>query len=312
MHWGDSMGGRVQGLRQYGIRPEDWHWYRVHGRVRPNPTAQYRSTQRRIARKSALLLALVLAAVVLAMPVIYWSAVLAHVSLYQTAPLTLGVLIFGTTLIIAILVAWVSAAREARENAVTHDYSGRIFGAPGSVLAAAGRFGQGRVEAGARGEGSTALLLELLLRIPGTTVYHGLRFPGHDRSDVDHAVAFGNIVYLLDSKLYRWGQYEWQAAGTKDLIVRSDGYGRGKANWMHVAAEGYRALLGPQVEVIPIVMVHGRSTCVGPRSISSHGVHMLTAQNAMERIGDAITASFGFWQDNPAVRDALLNKVKTG
>lgn len=30
----------VQGvhvLRQYGIRPEAWRWYRVHGRVRPDP-----------------------------------------------------------------------------------------------------------------------------------------------------------------------------------------------------------------------------------------------------------------------------------
>ncbi|WAH97537.1 hypothetical protein [Arthrobacter sp. MMS18-M83] len=42
-------------------------------------------------------------------------------------------------------------------------------------------------------------MLELLLRIPGTAVYHGLRFPGHQDADVDHAVALGNVVYLLDS-----------------------------------------------------------------------------------------------------------------
>lgn len=169
-----------------------------------------------------------------------------------------------------------------------HASRDRIFGSPGGVLSAAGKFGQGRVEAGARGEGSTALLLELLLRIPGTTVYHGLQFPGNEAADVDHAVAFGNIVYLLDSKLYRWGQYEWKAPGTKDLIIRSDGYGHSTANWMHTAAAGYRSPLGAEVEVIPMVMIHGHRTSIGSSNLSSHGLHMLTAQDAMERIGDTI------------------------
>lgn len=302
----------VKDLRQYGIRPEDWHWYREHGRVRPDRSPHYRTTTRRVARKSVILLALVLVAVVLAMPVIYWTAVISHVSLYQIAPATLVVLVVGVALTLAICVAWARAVREARVEAVREANSGRIFGAPGGVLAAAAKFGQGRVEAGAKGEESTALLLELLLRIPGTTVYHGLQFPGNDDADVDHAVAFGNFVYLLDSKLYRWGQYEWRAGGEKDLLVRSDGYGRGKANWMHAAAAGYRTLLGPEVEVIPLVMIHGRRTSVGSCSISAHGVHMLTAGDAMQRIGDTVAGSIGLWQDNPDVRAALISKLKTG
>lgn len=302
----------VEDLRQYGIRPEDWHWYRVHGRIRPDPSPHYRATTGRVARKSVLLLAFVIVAVVLAMPVIYWTAVIAHVSLYQIAPATLGVLVVGVALFFAIFVAWARAVREARVEAIRDANSGRIFGAPGGVLVAAGKFGQGRVEAGARGEGSTALLLELLLRIPGTTVYHGLQFPGNDEADVDHAVALGNVVYLLDSKFYRWGQYEWRAGGEKDLLVRSDGYGRGKANWMHVAAAGYRTLLGPEVEAIPMVMIHGRRTSVGSCSISAHGVHMLTARDAMQRIGDTMAGSLSLWQDNTDVRAALFSKLKTG
>lgn len=39
---------------------------------------------------------------------------------------------------------------------------------------------------------------------------------------------------------------------------------------------------------------------------------MLTARDAMERIGDTIAESLGLWQDNPAVRGALLSKLKTG
>ena len=111
---GDSMVQGVQDLRQYGIRPEDWHWYRVHGRVRPDPAPQYRATTRRVARKSVLLLALVVVAVVMAMPVIYWTAVLAHVSLYQIAPATLGVLVVGVALFFAIFVAWARAVRTGR------------------------------------------------------------------------------------------------------------------------------------------------------------------------------------------------------
>jgi hypothetical protein len=132
------------------------------------------------------------------------------------APVTLGALLVGVALFLAIFVAWAGAVREAREQAIREASRGRIFGSPGGVLAAAVKFGQGRVEAGARGEGSTALLLELLLRMPGTAVYHGLQFPGNQDADVDHAVAFGNIVYLLDSKLFRWGQYEWIASGERN------------------------------------------------------------------------------------------------
>jgi hypothetical protein len=32
----------------------------------------------------------------------------------------------------------------------------------------------------------------------------------------------------------------------------------------------------------------------------------------MERIGDTIAGSLGSWQDNPAVRAALIGKLKTG
>lgn len=89
------------------------------------------------------------------------------------APVALGVLLVGVALFLAIFVARAGAVREAREEAIREASRGRIFGSPGGVMAAAGKFGQGRVEAGARGEGSSALLLELLLRIPGTACITG-------------------------------------------------------------------------------------------------------------------------------------------
>ncbi|MDR6508462.1 hypothetical protein J2805_004178 [Arthrobacter oryzae] len=65
---GDRMVQGVQVLRQYGIRPEVWHWYRAHGRVRPEPTPQYCAATRRAARRSVGLIVLVVVAVMVAMP----------------------------------------------------------------------------------------------------------------------------------------------------------------------------------------------------------------------------------------------------
>lgn len=225
---------------------------------------------------------------------------------------TLGpvVVMLGLAVMFGVLGRAVGAVRQERARAVRRQHAHRIFGAPGGVRTAAARFGQGAVEAGARGEESTAALLELLLCIPGASVFHGLRFPGHEEADVDHAALCGNIVFLIDSKLYRWGSYEWRSYGNKDLIVRSDGYGRGKPNWMHVAADAYRSLLGPEVELIPMVLIHGRNTTVGAPSLSSRGVHMLTASQAMERIGNTLSQGALLGGDNRMAREVLAGMLK--
>ncbi|KHL01021.1 hypothetical protein LK10_17830 [Sinomonas humi] len=242
---------------------------------------------------------------------IYSLAVLTHTSLTAWSLLTLLVFLTGLVAFIRIPIRGSHRVRANYTAAAKAARDARVFGIPGGVRSAAARFGAGKVEAGAQGEESTAALLELLLGIPGTAVFHGLQFPGSPDADVDHAVSHGNTVFLLDSKLLRWGTYEWRSMGDRDLIVRSDGYGAPRSNAMHVAAAGYRYLLGPDVEVIPVVMIHGRNTSVGPFSISKHGVHMATAEQAMERIGDTFAFALEFWQDNPSVRAALASKLKT-
>jgi hypothetical protein len=64
--------------------------------------------------------------------------------------------------------------------------------------------------------------------------------------------------------------------------------------------------------VIPMVMIHGRGTSVGSCNVLSNGVHMLTAGDAMERSGDSVAGSLGYWQDNRPVPAALLGNLKTG
>ena len=187
----------------------------------------------------------------------------------------------------------------------------RVFGTPGKVASAADKFGQDAVDAGVKGEENTAALLDLLLKIPGTTVYHGLRFPDSKNADVDHAVAHGSTVFLIDSKLYRWGEYEWQCTDNgSDKIVRTDGYGRGYKNSMDAAAEGYRRIMGPGVNVVPLVLMHGKKVSVGKNRVSCQSVMMLTANDAMRNIGDTISEQMPQWRDNPMVRSKLIGNLK--
>lgn len=212
----------------------------------------------------------------------------------------------------ALIAIPVRAARARRENVRRARHAARAartFGVPGSVRNAAHLFGQEAAEAGARGEEATAAMLDLLLDIPGTMVFHGLQFPGNSDADVDHAVSHGNVVFLLDSKLYRWGTYEWMP-GPRDRIGRNDRYGPPRPNWMHVAAAGYRRLPGPDVEVIALVMIHGRNTSVGAMSLSPNGVHMATAGDVMERIGNTFASGLTFLQESRRMCELLKGKVK--
>lgn len=145
---------------------------------RTYPTPQYLAATRRAARRSVLLLLLVVVAVVLAMPVVYWSAVLVNVSLYRIAPVTLCVLLVGAALLIAIGAAWAGAVRETREEAIQEANRGRIFGSRGRVLAAAGKFRQGRVEAGARERTARRFCWNFCCGSPGPLCTTGCSSPG--------------------------------------------------------------------------------------------------------------------------------------
>lgn len=186
----------------------------------------------------------------------------------------------------------------------------RVFGVPGGVANAVDRFGKEAVDAGVKGEEYTAVLLELLLRIPGTTIYHGLHFPGSKNADVDHAVACGNTVFLIDSKLYRWGEYEWRAGFQGDEIARSDGYGRPRKNHMGDAADGYRMILGEGINVVPLVLVHGRNIKIRGEKRSSRGVIMATPHEAMQIIGDTIYMRLKTWSQNSLVEEKLVQNLK--
>jgi hypothetical protein len=94
------------------------------------------------------------------------------------------------------------------------------WGKPGQLDEALGKFTERNIALGATGEKMTAELMNQLLRIPGTRIIHGLKFPGSENADVDHAIINGNKIVLVDSKMWAGGNYRW---GYDGMIIRTDG-----------------------------------------------------------------------------------------
>lgn len=84
-----------------------------------------------------------------------------------------------------------------------------VHGVPGRGLSV-GRFGD-RAEIGAEGERRTARLIthSVLPVIPSARLINGLRWPGSEHADLDHAVLAGNRIALIDSKMWADGAYWW-------------------------------------------------------------------------------------------------------
>jgi len=193
----------------------------------------------------------------------------------------------------------------ARQEQLSFPLPNMIFGEPGRISKAVGRYGAARVAAGAQGEASTARLLQLLLVIPGTTVFHGLRFPGSRHADVDHAVVHGNLVILIDSKQFRDGIYSW-APGTSAIANRHDA--RMYENHMASARDGYFHLLEGRARVCSVVMLHGGSVLVEGHP-ESNGVVLASAHDAMDHVGSMVALDLdrgGAQFDNSFVVGRLL------
>lgn len=130
-----------------------------------------------------------------------------------------------------------------------------------------------------------ARLLESLLSIPGTDVFHSLRLRGATPAGADHAVVRGNTVFLLEAQRRP-----------------------GSPCSLYSTADEFRALLGPDIEVIPLVLVRPQSA--GPcATITADGMHLATVGQALERIGDTLAYSFGDWRTRPDVRASLVSTL---
>lgn len=132
----------------------------------------------------------------------------------------------------------------------------KVWGTAGDLSGATDKFGARNVTLGQAGELFTAELMEQILRIPGTRIFHGLQFPGSNNADVDHAIVNGNKVVFVDSKLWKAGDYSWNPDGT---IVRRNGSSSTeiKSNF-HAAIMGYHQRL-PHLQMRSNILIHPAS-----------------------------------------------------
>ena len=82
----------------------------------------------------------------------------------------------------------------------------------------------------------------------------------------------------------------------------------GRPSSLHSAADEFQALLGPDIEVIPLVLVHPQSAAPCA-AISADGAHLASVGQALERIGDTLAYSFGDWRMRPDVRASLVSTL---
>lgn len=110
--------------------------------------------------------------------------------------------------------------RNLRKISTKEMKNNKIWGVAGDLSSATDVFGAQAVALGSAGEKFTAELMEQLLRIPGTRILHGLRYPGSENADVDHVIINGDKIVFVDSKLWKAGDYSWQWDG---VILRKNG-----------------------------------------------------------------------------------------
>lgn len=288
------------GVQTPPVHPVDWAWYREFGGAAAVP-ATVRARNRRIGRRAlakACALAVVVGGMVIGSGLLWVRGPLSGRAVLLTALCgATGVALYTRAVVRRALMARrrnvAAAARAARED--------RIFGIP-YVAAEAPR--PGLPVPALRAARATAALLDLLLALPCPLVFHRIALPGG--STADHAVVCGNAVFLLDSVNFGGGMWEW-AAGTRDVAIPTFRSGKPRPQSLHEAADELRCLLGPDVEVIPIVVVHGARVARGRTSLSPHGVHLLTASAALERLGNTCAYGFAGTAPLPGLQEALQN-----
>lgn len=266
-----------------------------------------------------------------ALTLIPWSAVLAigAISLFSapgfgllaTVPIVAGTVLWmmpGNTLPAAIA-AGVAAAAYIVWSRVTRRHPSialssvpplrkdtavyPIFGKPGQGLVDTfGRAG----EIGALGERVTAAVLEtqLLPFLPGLRIYHGLRMAPDTDADVDHALQYGAKVALIDTKVWAEGTYRVSdyAGDPSVLITAPDGSESIREVHLPTAAQAYRQLLGPTVEVRIFVIVHP------PNATAS--LELINDERNEMRLGSAqdIVDEIACWMTSDADDVAVVNR----
>lgn len=173
-----------------------------------------------------------------------------------------------------------------RRNLMDADFALRckIWGMPGILDDAVEKFGQHNIDLGTAGEEITAKLLEDLLNIPGTRIFHGLKFPGSRNADVDHAIINGNKIVFIDSKMWVGAHYKWLRFDTIGRVRRKE-FKEVHTNFP--AAVGYLSQSFSKQQVMAMTIIHpnNRSRVSFDNSQASN-VILINGQDAIRDIGN--------------------------
>lgn len=156
------------------------------------------------------------------------------------------------------------------------------------------------------------LLLNRLARIPGVTVFHGLKVPGSGHLyDAEHAVMIRNNVYLIDSTLRGFSSGNHWHQNKRGKWIES----KGSDGWRHTnlaeISVYYRKHLGPSCNVYPVLTVMGKETHITGDPWSPMGVGLFKADDLLELLGNAAVAALSQGHDrNPEWIEAILTTVR--
>lgn len=204
-------------------------------------------------------------------------------------------------LAIAFAVGWYGAPIFKRERIVLSDGQ-YVYGVHPTA------WGRGAGDSSLSSIWVMGLLLNKLVVIPGLYVFHGLKSPGAKRIDAEHVVTHGNNVYVIDSWSESADTYGWQI-NRKGHAFASKGDGGHRHTQIANAADRYRSVLGPDINVIPVMVIVSGKATIGTERWSPRGVGLFKADELLEFIGDTAVENLDSWCDNPAVRKAVAPTV---
>lgn len=173
-----------------------------------------------------------------------------------------------------------------RRNLMDADFALRckIWGMPGVLDDAVEKFGQRNIDLGSAGEEITAKLLEDLLKIPGTRIFHGLKFPGSRTADVDHAIINGSKIVFIDSKMWVGAHYKWIRFDTIGRVRRKE-FKEVHTNFP--AAVGYLSQSFSKQQVMAMTIIHSNNhSRVSFDNSQASSVILTNGQDAIRDIGN--------------------------
>jgi curved DNA-binding protein CbpA len=173
-----------------------------------------------------------------------------------------------------------------RRNLMDADFAlkCKIWGMPGVLDDAVKKFGQHNIDLGTAGEETTADLLEDLLKIPGTRIFHGLKFPGSLTADIDHAIINGNKIVFIDSKMWVGAHYKWIGPDTLGRIRRKE-FKEIHTNFP--AAVGYLSQTFNKQQVMAMTIIHSNNNSrVSFDNSYASKVMLINGPDAIREIGN--------------------------